>query len=158
MWQFSATWPTVKLRTSNGLPGSLLAAEAAVVEEAVDRVAHRDIDGEHQRRERNRGPGRLLEEKQQETEEDDGADRRAVGRAAPARHSNGALRRRAGAPLLLALRHLRAGLGFRLGAASGTGAAGGVDRTALGPAVLATASFLRLSHANGDANWRGAAL
>src|SRR3954453_13564122 len=118
MQQFSATWPTVKLRTSIGLPGSLLAPEAAVVEEAVDRVAHRDVDGEHQRRERDRGPGGLLEEEQQEAEEDHGPDRRAVGRAAPARHPHRALRRGAGASLLLALRHLRAGLGLRLGAAS----------------------------------------
>ena len=128
---------------------SLLLRLAAVVEEALDVVAHRDVEGKHQRRERDRATGRLVEGHNQEDGEDDGADEGAVHGAPPGRRHVATVDALAALALRLApALHLAAGALPRFLPAPwpGPAASPAVDRAALGAAVLASTPSSGLRH------------
>src|SRR3954454_1077471 len=133
---FSATGPTVKMRTSMGRRLSragLLAPLAATVQRGVREVAQRHVDGEREHAHHEALRDVLLHDRD-EDHEDDCGKRGAVERASP--------RGRPVQPVLAPLLRERAPLDLRaalraLGAALRrlAGAAGTLDRPGLGAAM-----------------------
>src|SRR5436305_6195905 len=91
--QFSATGPTVNMRTSTGLvllAGAHLLALAAAPHHRVDEVAERDVEDEHEQAE-DHSLQRPLAEDADHDGDDRGADQGAHDRAAPGRGQIGLL-------------------------------------------------------------------
>src|SRR4051794_30680295 len=147
MYVFSATGPTVNMRTSMALrlaPALLLLALAAAVQRAVRVVAHRDVE-QHRHEAQEHARDDVLLHDADEGREDHRGEGGSVDGAAPGRLLVEAVRAPLGGG------HARACLGLGLGArtcARGPArAAGAIDRAGLGAAVLATpALLLRLGH------------
>ena len=143
MKQFSATGPTVNMRTSIRLGLALgLLALAPVVERAVGVVGHRDVDQDHHEREQRGRQRVLLEEDDDRAEEEQRRDGGAVDRAADGGQAVEAVEAPglglvANAPALLAGR-LAPGAAARLDAAGGVAAVLGAASLALVWAISLT--------------------
>src|SRR3954454_13564689 len=155
--QFSASWPTVNMRTSTGsalrllsaavalclarLSLLLLLAEEALVHVAVQQIRHRDVEREAEGDRRQQRDERILAHQREHPDEQDRGQGALLGRARPARGL-----RLAGFALALLL-GAAAGPVLRLGASTRPPAGrAGVDAPALGAAVLAAALLLGLRH------------
>src|SRR3954470_19355036 len=147
MYEFSATGPTVNMRTSMGRrlsPCGLISPLAAAVERQVRVVAQRHVD-DQRKDAHHHALGDVLLHDRDEDHEDDRGERRAVQRAAPGRLPAESLlaallREPAALDLRAALGALRALLG-RL-----AGAAGALDRAGLGAAMPTLSLAPRLCH------------
>src|SRR3954471_10031649 len=147
MYEFSATGPTVNMRTSMGRrlsPCGLISPLAAAVERQVRVVAQRYVDDQCEDA-HHHALGDVLLHDRDEDHEDDRGERRAVQRAPPSGLAGEALlaallRQRAALDLRAALGALRALLG-RL-----AGPAGALDRAGLSAAMPTLPLAPRLCH------------
>src|SRR5689334_7520220 len=139
MYVFSATGPTVNMRTSMRVRLSLLLLPlAAAPQHAVGVVAHRDVE-EHGEEAEDHGLGDVLRRHTDEDREDHGRERGTVERAAP----GGLLVEAVLASLPRCLGSWRRA---PVGADGLAGTAGRLDRAGLGAAVLTPALLLGLGH------------